>query len=89
MIERSFRQSLGIITPPLESNLTDLSPGDVFFVAGTELQVREICHFQQKVIVACPKSTFSQVVRWAGLPKFIERLNPEVGKSVDVVVYRE
>ncbi|KAJ5189492.1 hypothetical protein N7472_008506 [Penicillium cf. griseofulvum] len=89
MTERGFRQNLGLLTPPPESSLAHLSPGALFCVSGTQLYVKEIWHGQQKAIIACTNSKFSQMVKWTGLPIFLEHLNPEVGKPVDVVIYKK
>ncbi|KAJ5889903.1 hypothetical protein N7504_010713 [Penicillium tannophilum] len=86
--EGGFRQHLGLLTPPPESGLAKLSPGASFFVAGTHLYVKEIWNGQRDAIIACTNPKFSKFVKWAGLPEFLEHLNPEVGKPVDVVIYK-
>ncbi|OQE00630.1 hypothetical protein PENVUL_c048G07399 [Penicillium vulpinum] len=87
--ERRFRQNLGLLTPPPESDLAGLLPGASFYVAGTQCYVKKIRYGQQSSIIACINSTISQIMKRPGLPTFLEHLNPEVGKPVEVVIYKK
>lgn len=87
--ERGFRRNLGLSTSLPESYLANMSVGALFCVAGTQLYVKEILYGQQKAIVAYTVSKFSQIVKWTRFPMFLEHLNPEVGKPVEVVIYKK